>query len=114
MSQGYSIGHWEGSTLVVESRGLKRTVWDAGGMPSSAGSRVTERGYLDGTDQLHVEFQLMDPVNYHRPVEMHTVRQKQPDNVEIMEYSCDPHAFYRSLQLEGRLDEYWGRSSNRR
>ena len=114
LAMGYSIGHWEGSTLVVESRGLKRTVWDAGGMPISAGSRVTARWYLDGTDQLHVEFQLMDPVNYHRPVEMHTVRQKQPDNVEIMEYSCDPHAFYRSLQLEGRLDEYWGRSSNRR
>ena len=114
LAMGYSIGHWEGSTLVVESRGLKRTVWDAGGMPISAGSRVTERWYLDGTNQLHVEFQLMDPVNYHRPVEMHTVRQKQPDNVEIMEYSCDPHAFYRSLQLEGRLDEYWGRSSNRR
>ena len=114
LAMGYSIGHWEGSTLVVESRGLKRTVWDAGGMPISAGSRVTERWYLDGTGQLHVEFQLTDPVNYHRPVEMHTVRQKRPDGVEVMEYSCDPHAFYRSLQLEGRLDEYWGRSSNRR
>ncbi|MBH98011.1 MAG: hypothetical protein CMM56_06110 [Rhodospirillaceae bacterium] len=114
LAMGYSIGHWEGSTLVVESRGLKRTVWDAGGMPISSGARVTERWYLDSTGQLHVEFSLYDPVNYHRPAEMHTLRQKQPDDAEIMEYSCDPHAFYRSLQLEGRLEEYWGRSINRR
>ena len=114
LAMGYSIGHWEGSTLVVESRGLKRTVWDAGGMPISAGARVTERWYLDDMGQLNVEFRLIDPVNYHRPVEMHTVRRKRPDDGEIMEYSCDPHAFYRSVQLEGRLDEYWGRSGNRR
>jgi hypothetical protein len=111
---GYSIGHWEGSTLVVETRGLKRTVWDAGGMPISSGARVTERWYLDDTDQLHVEFSMLDPVNYERPVQMHTLRQRRPDDVQIMEYSCDPHAFYRGLQLEGRLDEYWQRSGNRR
>ena len=114
LAMGYSIGRWEGSTLVVESRGLKRTVWDAGGMPISAGASVTERWYLDDEGQLHVEFRLLDPVNYHRPAQMHTVRQKLPDDAAIQEYSCDPHAFYRSLQLEGRLDEYWGRSGNRR
>ena len=114
LAMGYSIGRWEGSTLIVESRGLKRTVWDAGGMPISSGARVIERWYLDSTGQLHVEFSMTDPVNYHRPVKMHTLRQKSPDNAEISEYSCDPHAFYRSLQLEDRLDEYWGRSINRR
>lgn len=114
LAMGYSIGHWEGSTLVVESRGLKRTVWDAGGMPISSGARVIERWYLDSTDQLHVEFSMSDSVNYQRPVKMHTLRQKRSANVEIREYSCDPHAFYRSLQLEDRLDEYWGRSINRR
>ena len=60
------------------------------------------------------EFSMLDPVNYHRAVEMHTLRLKQPADVDPREYSCDPHAFYRSLQLEGRLDEYWGRSGNRR
>jgi len=113
LAMGYSIGRWEGSTLVVESRGLKRTVWDAGGMPISSGATVTERWYLGDEGHLHVEFRMLDPVNYHRPVEMHTVRRKRPDDEEIMEYSCDPHAFYRSLQLEGRLDEYWGRSGSR-
>ena len=114
LAMGYSIGHWEGSSLVVETRGLKRTVWDAGGMPISSEATVTERWYLDDEGRLHVEFSMLDPVYYHRPVEMHTLRESQPDDVEVMEYSCDPHAFYRSLQLEGRLDEYWGRGSSRR
>ena len=114
LAMGYSIGRWEGATLVVETRGLKRTIWDAGGMPTSSGAIVTEHWYLDDIGQLHVEFSLDDPVNYTRPVLMHTVRTKQPIDVDILEYSCDPHAFYRSLQLEGRLEEYWGRSTNRR
>ena len=83
-------------------------------MPTSSGAIVTEHWYLDDIGQLHVEFSLDDPVNYTRPVLMHTVRTKQPIDVDILEYSCDPHAFYRSLQLEGRLEEYWGRSTNRR
>ena len=113
LAMGYSIGHWEGATLVVESRGLKKTVWDAAGMPVSSGAVVTERWYLDDTGQLHIEVSMQDPVNYYRPVLMHQVRLRLPNDTEIDEYSCDPHPFYRSLQLEGRLEEYWGRSPNR-
>jgi len=113
LAMGYSLGRWEGSTLVVETRGLKKAVWDAAGMPFNAGAVVTERWYLDGDGNLHIEFSLNEPVNYHRPILMHQVRQRLPDESEIGEYSCDPHAFYRGLQLDGRLEEYWGRSGNR-
>ena len=112
-SMGYSLGRWEGSTLVVETRGLKKAVWDAAGMPFNAGAVVTQRWYLEGDESLHIEFSLSDPINYHRPILMHQVRQRLPDDSEIGEYSCDPHAFYRGLQLDGRLEEYWGRSGNR-
>lgn len=113
LAMGFSIGHWEGSTLVVESRGLKPSVWDAAGMPISPDAVVTERWYIDDAGELHVEFSLDDPVNYHRAVEMHGVRTLQPPGTLIPEYSCDPHAFYRSLQLEDRLEEYWSRGANR-
>ena len=113
LSMGYSIGRWEGSTLVVQTRGLKRAVWDAAGMPFNAGAAVTERWYLDDDGNLHIEFSLSDPINYYRPILMHQVRERLPDDSEIGEYSCDPHAFYRGLQLDGRLEEYWGRSRNR-
>ncbi len=113
LSMGYSVGHWEGSTLVIETRGLKKAVWDAAGMPFNAGAVVTERWYLDDDENLHIEFSLSDPVNYNRPILMHQVRPRLPDDSEVGEYSCDPHAFYRGLQLDGRLEEYWGRSVNR-
>ena len=112
-SMGYSVGHWEGSTLVIETRGLKKGVWDAPGMPISSDAVFTERWYLDDEGLLHIEFSMEDPENYHRPALMHQIRIKQPDDHEIPPYSCDPHPFYRGLDLEGRLEEYWGRSRNR-
>ena len=113
LAMGVSVGRWEGSTLVVETRGLKPSVWDASGMPISSDAVVTERWYIDDTGELHIEFSLDDPVNYRRPVEMHTVRDQLPNDAAVPEYSCDPHAFYRSLQLEDRLEEYWSRGANR-
>lgn len=112
-AMGFSIGHWEGSTFVSETRGLKRTVWDAAGMPISPGATVTERWSLDNTGRLHIEISMDDPENYHRPVLMHLVRSKQPANAVVDEYACDPHGFYRGLQISDQLEEYWGRSRNR-
>ncbi|MDG2316671.1 MAG: hypothetical protein P8M36_07120 [Gammaproteobacteria bacterium] len=108
-SMGYSIGHWEGSTLVVETRGLKRSVWDAPGMPISPEAIFTERWYLDDRGILHIEFSMDDPENYYRPLLMHQVRTKLSDDSEVAPYSCDPHPFYRGLDIEGRLEEYWER-----
>ncbi len=109
LSMGYSIGYWEGSTLVLETRGLKSATWDAAGMPISSAAVIDERWYLDETDQLHIEYSVSDPLYYNRPILMHQVRPREPDDTHIFEYSCDPHAFYRSLQLEGRWEQYWER-----
>jgi len=111
---GYSIGHWEGSTLVVETRGLKEALWHrAGGKPVSAEARVTEYMYIGDDGNLHVELELDDPVNYHRPPLRHTVFSSAP-GYEFNYYSCDPDAFYRGLYLEGQLDLYYQRSRYRR
>ena len=106
LPMGYSIGHWEGSTLVVETRGMKPTLWDAAGMPVSASAVLIERKYLDETGRLNTDYVLNDPANYERPVYRHAYRERSPDS-GLDWYACDPHAFYRSLDLEGRLDEYW-------
>ncbi|NNC63500.1 MAG: hypothetical protein HKN84_01830 [Gammaproteobacteria bacterium] len=113
LAMGFSIGHWEGSTFVIETRGLKRTVWDAAGMPISPSAIVTERWYLDDTGRLHIEISMDDPENYHRPVLMHIVRSKRPADTVVPEYACDPHGFYRGLEFSDQLQEYWGRSGNR-
>lgn len=111
LPMGYSIGHWEGSMLVVETRGMKPTVWDAAGMPVSASAVLIERKYLDEAGRLHTNYELNDPANYERPVYRHAYRERSPET-GLGKYACDPHAFYRSLALEGRLEEYW-QSRNR-
>ena len=50
---GYSIGRWDGDTLVVESNGYNDRTWLLGGYPHTEGLRMTERyrrtdfGHLD-------------------------------------------------------------------
>lgn len=112
-SMGYSIGHWDGSTLVIETRGLKDGIWHRSGTPFSWQAKITEHIYRIDEDTLWVDMILEDPANYDRPLKRTTVWQARPD-YEIQEYSCDPHAFYRAIQLDGRLDEYWGRAEFRR
>ncbi len=112
-SMGYSIGHWEGSTLVVETRGLKEAIWHRTGTPISAEARITEYMHIDEDGNLRVELVLDDPLNYDRPPLRHTVWAPD-DDYEFTHYACDPHAFYRGLHLQERLEEYFGRSEYRR
>lgn len=113
-SLGHSVGRWEGSTLVVETRGLKPALWHrAGGEPISSEAQVTEYLYIGDDGHLHVELVLDDPVNYLRSPQRHTVFALEPD-YEFTYYSCDPDAFYRALYLEDQLDLYFDRSRYRR
>jgi hypothetical protein len=112
-AMGYSLGHWEGSTLVVETRMLTAGYVDLGGQPLSEGSRVVERMSLsaDG-NTLHSELTLHDSENYRRPITRHRSWRREPD-LTILEYDCDPYPFFRGLEIEGALDEYWQRMRQR-
>src|SRR2546422_11730720 len=50
---GYSVGHWEGDTLVVESNGYNDRTWLLGGYPHTEALRMTER--FRRTDFGHME-----------------------------------------------------------
>ncbi len=113
-SMGYSIGHWDGSTLVVETEMLTEAFVDLNGQPLSENARVVERMSLhDGGNTLRSELTLYDPENYNRPVTRIREWRKTPETV-ILEYDCDPYPFFRGLEIEGRLDEYWERMRRRR
>ncbi len=108
-AMGYSIGHWEGSTLVVETALLKPSHVDQPGQPISENARVVERFTLsDDGQNLRSMLTLHDPENYRRPVIRFRQWRKTPDTT-ILEYDCDSYPFFRGLQLEGRLEEYWER-----
>lgn len=59
---GYSVGHWDGDTLVVESAGYNDRTWlDDDGHPHSEDLRVTERFRRPDFGHLELERTLEDP-----------------------------------------------------
>ena len=64
---GYSVGHWEGNDLVVETIGLNERTWlDDLGHPYST-THLTERYHRADHDTLMVTFGFDDPKAYTKP-----------------------------------------------
>ena len=60
---GYSVAHWDGDVLVVESSGMNGKVWlDQAGHPSSEQMRTTERFHRIDFGHLQVQTTIDDPV----------------------------------------------------
>jgi hypothetical protein len=67
--RGYSVGHWEGDTLVVETTGFNDRSWlDLAGHPHSERLHVTER--YKRVDFGHIQLQITfdDPETLNRPL----------------------------------------------
>ena len=65
---GYSVGKWEGDTLVVTTVGLDDRQWvDAFGYPVSDKAVLEERYSRPTPNRLRLDMTLTDPVNYTRP-----------------------------------------------
>ncbi len=65
---GYSVGKWEGGTLVVNTVGVKDTTWlDQLGRPHSDALRITERYRLVDHDTLQLDVTFDDSKMYTKP-----------------------------------------------
>jgi hypothetical protein len=66
---GYSVAHWDGDTLVIESNGFEEgTLLDATGLPHSDALSVTERYRLDKDGKhLHARFTIEDSKTFSAP-----------------------------------------------
>jgi hypothetical protein len=65
---GYSSGHWEGDTLVVESEGYNEKFWfHRGGLPHTDALHLTERFSRPDYDNLKYEVTVNDPKAYTKP-----------------------------------------------
>src|SRR5690242_12587590 len=66
--KGYSVGHWEGDALVVETVGYKDGLWlDLKGDPLTSAGRTTERIRRPNFGNLEVQVTVDDPTVYTRP-----------------------------------------------
>jgi len=62
---GHSIGHWEGDTLVVDSRGFNESFWfDRGGLPHTEQLHIIERFTRLDSKTLKYEATIDDPGAY--------------------------------------------------
>jgi len=86
---GYSIGRWDGDTLVITSSGFNDLGWlDFGGHPQSATLRLTERLHRRDFGHIDVQMTLDDPHVFTRPITVATQLVLQPDT-ELLESFCD-------------------------
>jgi len=65
---GYSTGHWEGETLVIETNGIRDDMWlDIQGSPITESARVTERLKRINFGLMQIEIAVDDPKAYTKP-----------------------------------------------
>jgi hypothetical protein len=96
---GYSVGHWEGEQLVIETTYLsERTV---GRSLMSNEASFTERLYVtegsDGRRRLISDIVFTDPVMYREPINQRGVWVDSP-NTPILEYVCSEGIYAEHLE----------------
>ena len=85
---GYSIGHWEGDTLVVDTTGFNESSWlDARGHGHSEEMRVQERFHRRDFGHLDVTVTVTDPKVFTKPVTISFVEGLLPDT-DVFEHIC--------------------------
>jgi hypothetical protein len=85
---GYSVGTWEGDTLVVETVGFNNLSWlDARGHGHSTDLRVEERFHRRDFGHLDVAVTITDPKIFTRPFTIDFVEELLPDT-DLLEHYC--------------------------
>jgi hypothetical protein len=85
---GYSVGRWEGDTLVVDTAGFNDLSWlDARGHGHSEEMRVEERFHRRDFGHLDVTVTITDPKIFTKPVTISFVEELLPDT-DLLEHYC--------------------------
>lgn len=85
---GYSVGRWDGDTLVVETAGYNDKTWlDFSGHPHSEALRVTERFRRKDFGHMQLEMTFNDPAYYTKPWTISVGVSFMPDT-DLIENVC--------------------------
>jgi hypothetical protein len=86
---GYSIGTWDGDTLVVETTGFKDDQWlDVNGAPLTDAAKMTERFRRVNYGNLEIQLTVDDSKAYTKPWTV-TIRQRLLPDTELIEFICN-------------------------
>lgn len=87
--QGYSVGHWEGNTLVVETAGFKDKGWlDMAGHPASESLHVIERFTRRDLGHMDLQVTINDPKTYVKPWTVNAKVHLLPYD-DLIEHICE-------------------------
>jgi len=103
---GYSVGHWDGDDLVVETNNLRGADedspydgWlDVNGSPHTRNAKITERFRRPTYGHLQIDFTIEDPAAYTRPWTVRIDQRLLPDQ-ELIEFICNENQ-----QFDRRID----------
>lgn len=85
---GYSAGHWDGDTLVVETTGFRDDGWlDVNGSPLTSDGKIIERFTRTSYGKLNIDVTIDDPKAYTKPFTVR-VAQKIMLNTNLIEFIC--------------------------
>jgi hypothetical protein len=86
---GYSIGKWDGDTLVVETTGFRDDVWlDVNGSPLTNTGKMTERFRRVNYGNLEIVITFEDLKVYTKPFTVKVNQRIMPDT-ELIEFICN-------------------------
>jgi hypothetical protein len=86
---GYSVGKWEGETLVVTTVGFRDDVWlDVNGSPLTSTGKLVERFTRLNYGTLQIDITIEDPKSYTQPFTVRVMQQLMP-NTELFESVCE-------------------------
>ncbi|HUK36753.1 MAG TPA: hypothetical protein VLV86_22715 [Vicinamibacterales bacterium] len=86
---GYSIGRWDGNTLVIETSGFNDRTWlDFAGHPHSEALKMTERFRRRDFGHLELQVALDDPTIYAKPITLSAGGNFVADT-DLIEFVCE-------------------------
>jgi hypothetical protein len=91
---GYSVGRWDGDTLVVETRGLRDGEWlDIFGTPLTDAATYTERFRRVNYGRMEIDITVDDPKAYTAPWTVRVNQRIMPEQ-ELLEFVCNENNRY--------------------
>jgi hypothetical protein len=87
--KGYSVGHWDKDTLVVESKGFRNDgIWlDRKGSPLTDAATITEQFRRVSYGRMEVQVTVNDPKAYTAPFTV-TLTEFISPNTELLDFVC--------------------------
>jgi hypothetical protein len=96
---GYSVGHWEGDTLIVETRGFRDDLWiDTDGSPMSDAAKMTEKFRRPNFGTMQIELTIDDPKTYTKPFTVTLSESLEADTELVDEFCLEGEKDYERLQ----------------